>query len=82
MNEIIKQINELTDLVNGFAKEYPNDNRLTSQAEILQKVQKIIHSETKKFNGCDYCNTTQIKSMIGYKYMKFCPRCGKELLHE
>ena len=58
MNEIIRQINELTNLVNGFAKEYPNDNRLTSQAEILQQIQKIIQDGMNEF-GKDINVTTK-----------------------
>lgn len=29
--------------------------------------------------GCEYCNTNLIKSMIGYKYMNYCPRCGTKI---
>lgn len=39
----------------------------------------LIENELLKENGCDYCNTNRIKSMIGYEYMSFCPRCGKKI---
>jgi len=53
--------------------------KMLDEKQALDTADTILEKEILKEKGCDYCNTNRIKSMIGYKYMNFCPRCGKKI---
>ena len=67
--------NEILIDVEDYIGEYVKEkyNAVTGGSGKLLKVGE------EQADGCDYCNTTRIKSMIGYEYMHYCPRCGKKI---
>jgi hypothetical protein len=52
---------------------------MLDEKQALDTADTILGSEILKEKGCGYCNTKRIGSMIGYKYMSYCPRCGKKI---
>lgn len=52
---------------------------MLDEKQALDTADMILENEILKEKGCYYCNSKRIESMIGFKFMSYCPRCGKKL---
>lgn len=75
------ETNELIGNIFNLVTSINKSNNLTARVLPRTGEQSFFIVEIENFdnNGCDYCNTKRIESMIGYQYMSYCPRCGKKL---
>jgi hypothetical protein len=64
---------------NSYGSSRPRERIINAEEALngLKSILNLLNSHVEE--GCDYCNTTHLQSMIGYQYMKYCPRCGKEI---